>query len=143
MGCNTNGGAPTQFALVSYIADPLGLFLDRLRLEMVPGCKPHAHVTILPPRPVSGQASVAAEELERRLNGFSAFEVGLGDIAVFPASHVIFLSIEKGATELREMYATLNRGNVAFEEPFPYHPHITLAQKFDPAQVNDYCGSKS
>ena len=39
----------SQFALVSYIADPLAGFLDDLRVELTPDCNPHAHVTILPP----------------------------------------------------------------------------------------------
>ncbi|MDQ6663664.1 MAG: 2'-5' RNA ligase family protein [Acidobacteriota bacterium] len=135
MGCNTNGSTPSQFALVSYIPDPLGLFLDNLRIEMAPGCKPHAHVTILPPRPVLGKASAAAGELERRLGNFTAFELELGRMELFPVSEVIFLSIVRGAEILREMHAALNSGGVLFEEPFPYHPHITLAQNLPPEQV--------
>ncbi len=135
MGCNINGATSTQFALVSYIPDPLGLFLDNLRIEMAPGCKPHAHVTILPPRPVTEKASVAAAELERRLGNFPAFAIELGRIEVFPVSDVIFLSIARGAETLREMHASLNRGGVAFDEPYRYHPHITLAQNIAPGQV--------
>ena len=42
-----------SFALVSYIPEPLAGFLDRLRQELVPNCFLRAHVTILPPRPIS------------------------------------------------------------------------------------------
>jgi hypothetical protein len=28
------------------------------------------------------------------------------------------------------MYRALNHGAVSFREPFPYHPHVTLAQNF-------------
>src|ERR1035438_9490908 len=41
------------FALVIYIHDPLGSFLDDLRRQLVPGCNPHAHVSVLPPRPLA------------------------------------------------------------------------------------------
>jgi hypothetical protein len=41
------------FALVIYIGDPLGRFLDDLRRELSPQCNPHAHVSVLPPRPLS------------------------------------------------------------------------------------------
>ena len=37
------------FALVVYIPDPLGRFLDDLRRELVPHYNPHAHVSVLPP----------------------------------------------------------------------------------------------
>ena len=39
-----------QFALVIYIPDPLGRFLDDLRRELAPDCVPHAHVSVLPPQ---------------------------------------------------------------------------------------------
>jgi 2'-5' RNA ligase len=33
------------------------------------------------------------------------------------------------------MHQALNHGPLAVEEPFPYHPHITLAQDLEPHQV--------
>ena len=60
MGCNENG-VPSRpsleerlnvFALVVYIPGPLGVFLDELRRELVPHYNPHAHVSVLPPRPL-------------------------------------------------------------------------------------------
>jgi 2'-5' RNA ligase len=131
MGCSDGAETPmNQFALVSYIPDPLGKFLDQLRLELVPGCSPHAHVTILPPRTILADESKAASELIANASDFSDFEVELGDVEVFPVSKVVFIGIKRGERELREMYRSLNRGAVKFTEPFPYHPHVTLAQKF-------------
>lgn len=131
MGCS-NGvqTSANQFALVSYIPDPLGNFLDRLRLDLVPGCSPHAHVTILPPRPISADEGQAADELLEIAENFSGFEVELGEVEVFPMSKVIYIGIARGERELKEMYRALNRGALAYQEPFPYHPHITLAQNF-------------
>jgi 2'-5' RNA ligase len=120
----------SQFALVSYIPDPLGNFLDRLRLDLVPGCSPHAHVTVLPPRPISAGEAQAADELMEIAENFSGFDIELGDVEIFPVSKVIYIGLKRGEKELREMYRALNRGAVAFREPFPYHPHVTLAQNF-------------
>ena len=119
-----------QFALVSYIPDPLGSFLDRLRLDLVPGCSPHAHVTVLPPRPISADQVQAADELMELAENFSGFDIELGRVEVFPVSKVVYIGISSGERELREMYRALNRGAVAYKEPFPYHPHVTLAQNF-------------
>ena len=123
------------FALVIYIPDPLGRFLDDLRKELVVGCRPRAHVTVLPPRPLAVDKNVAIEELRRGSYAFAPFDLTLGEIEVFPETDVIFLSLANGGRELREMYKALNKGGVSFKEPFAYHPHITLAQGLAPNQV--------
>jgi 2'-5' RNA ligase len=116
------------FALVVYIPDPLARFLDELREELVPACLPRAHVTILPPRPVSGDLGEVVEHARTLVTGFAPFDILAGDVAMFPSTDVIYIGIQQGEAELRELYRTLNRGPLAFQEPFPYHPHITLAQ---------------
>ncbi len=136
MGCvETSVGQLSQFALVSYIPDPLGGFLDRLRLELVPDCSPRAHVTILPPRPITDDVTRAASALKRLAGGFREFEVELGDVEMFPVSKVVYLSLRRGDKELHEMYRKLNQGAVEFREPFPYHPHSTLAQNVPAEQA--------
>jgi hypothetical protein len=127
----------SQFALVSYIPDPLGAFLDGLRLELVPGCSPRAHVTILPPRPVHGDPDRAAIQLQELATRFHGFEVELGDVDIFPVSKVIYLDLRHGESELREMYRALNQGPVEYREPFAYHPHSTLAQNIPPDRVEE------
>jgi hypothetical protein len=61
-----------MFALVSYVPGRLGEFLDRLREELVTGCKAHSHVTLLPPRPLSisteRAATVARSLIENSLH---------------------------------------------------------------------------
>lgn len=117
-----------QFALVSYIPDPLARFLDDLRIELTPDCKPRAHVTILPPRPLTGELNEAVGQITRDTKGMSPFRVRLGKIEVFEKSHVVYLGIAEGVTQLREFYNALNRGALGYKEPFAYHPHITIAQ---------------
>jgi len=136
MGCRD--GEETRinsFALVSYLADPLAAFLDRLRTDLVPGCHAKAHVTVLPPRPLSGPPEAAWSEIERRLQDVPPFRVELADIEMFPATQVIYLSVNAGSFELRRLHRMLNTGSCCFEEPFSYHPHLTIAQDLEPSQL--------
>src|SRR5260370_8334446 len=96
MGSDSNGaqsGVPAAerlnvYALVIYIPDPLGRFLDDLRRELALGCNPHAHVSVLPPRPLAGDWQVAGAQVrgltERRL----PFDVGPAALPNFPAPHL-------------------------------------------------------
>lgn len=123
------------FALVSYIPGALGEFLDRLREELVAGCKPHAHVTILPPRPIAGDIHTNSRTIEDHLDGFSPFQVDLTAVRIFKKSNVIYAALDRGWTELTAMHAALAVEGLRFDENFPYHPHVTLAQELDPAAV--------
>lgn len=129
-GISLTGEAQTlsQFALVAYIPQPLGRLLDDLRLELTPGCRPRAHVTVLPPRPLHHEVSETVHQLEEELRGAAPFRVELGDIRIFDTSHVVYLGVTHGYTELLQLYGALNCDCLSYAEPFPYHPHITLAQ---------------
>jgi hypothetical protein len=129
----------SQFALVSYIPDPLGCFLDQLRLDLTPNCNPRAHVTVLPPRPIKGSSDLKAlsEHLEHEGRLSLPFEVTLGDIEVFPGTKVIYLGLQRGERELRHMHGNLNAGDLKFDAPFPFHPHITVAQDFTPVRADE------
>jgi 2'-5' RNA ligase len=128
-GFNGAGSCINSFALVSYIPDPLGSFLDRLRQELAPQCHAKAHVTVLPPRPISGPPEVAWRELARSLQDFRPFLLELADIRIFPITDVVYLSVGVGYGELDRMHNALNNGRFALAEPFLYHPHVTLAQE--------------
>ncbi|HTT60450.1 MAG TPA: 2'-5' RNA ligase family protein [Bryobacteraceae bacterium] len=142
MQANDNGTRPqvggeelNLYALVIYLPDPLGSFLDALRLEMVPGCNPHAHVSVLPPRPLPVAPEAALKEASEVVSGFAPFDVELGKIERFNVTDVIYISVGSGAEQLRRMHRSLNRGSLAFQEPFAYHPHVTLAQEIEAGQV--------
>ncbi len=60
---------------------------------------------------------------------FKPFDVVLGDVEVFPVSHVIYVSIARGREHLRHLHSVLNKGQAQHRECFPYHPHVTLAQE--------------
>ena len=126
------------FALVIYVPDPLGRFLDDLRRELVPHYNPHAHVSVLPPRHLPAEGwEPAAEQARTLIEGWAPFEVELTSIQVFPATDVIYIQIGRGAAELESLHAAMNTGALAFAEPFPYHPHITLAQDIPPDGVTE------
>jgi 2'-5' RNA ligase len=137
MGSDRNGGAcdipPEQrlnlYALVIYIPGPLGQFLDDLRRELVPDYNPHAHVSVLPPRPLSTDWTTASEQVRAEIEAWEPFRVELTDLHVFPVTDVLYLEVGAGAEQLRQLNAVMNARALEFREPFPYHPHITLAQE--------------
>ncbi len=125
------------FALVTYIPDPLGAFLDDLRRHLVPGCVPRAHVTILPPRPLAAPTEQAIGDLDSRILDVPAFEIEAGPLEVFANTSVVYIGLGKGRQELQRLHGVLNSGALEFDEPFPYHPHITVAQELQPEQVTE------
>jgi 2'-5' RNA ligase len=126
-----------SFALVSYIPEPLAGFLDRMRQELVPDCFLRAHVTVLPPRPISSSPGAAWDLVRWFAPQFAPFDVELTGVEVFPVSDVIYVNIAGGAEQLNHMHATLNSDGLRFPDPFTYHPHVTLAQKLQPDQVDE------
>lgn len=143
----SNGGETriNSFALVSYLSGSLAELLDEIRHDFAPESRAKAHVTILPPRPLielagetAGKAvAEAMDELKVRLQEFTPFKVDLGEIEVFKDTQVIYVSIQTGLVELERMHFALNTGRVAFQEPYPYHPHVTIAQELAPEDVHN------
>src|SRR5688572_16676072 len=102
MHCNLNGAERVNsFALVTYLPEPLGSYLNALRVELVPHCNVYTHVTILPPRPLAGSPEAAWERVARGAAGTPAFEIETTQIEIFPYTSVIYLAIGAGARELR------------------------------------------
>lgn len=130
--CSDPTGADwvNQFALVAYIPDPLGAYLDRLRKDLVPACQFRSHVTFLPPRSLTCTPEEAIDQIQRQLENFSAFEIGIRSVEVFRETSVIYLGIGSGREFVIEMHEDMNRDCLYFDEPYPFHPHITLAQNF-------------
>ncbi len=136
-----NGAARlNSFALVSYLPDPLGSFLDRLRGRLEPNSlKPRAHVTLLPPRQLCAPERVepAWDQLISQLTQEPPLHISLGPIRIFPGTHVIYVAVTKGFEELVRLHARLNAADLEFCERFPYHPHITLVQNLSQAEAEE------
>jgi 2'-5' RNA ligase len=125
------------FALVIYIPDPLGSFLDDLRRQLVPACNPHAHVSVLPPRPLAVDWQVAGEQVRACAANWAPFDIALVRLRIFPVTNVIYLELGQGAGDMCRIHAAMNSQALEFDEPFEYHPHITLAQEIPPGKVAD------
>src|ERR1700691_6254266 len=126
-----------SFALVSYIPEPLAGFLDRLRAELVANCFFRGRLTILPPRPISSKPEAAWETVRTLAPRFAPFEVEMTQAEVFPVSDVIHIGIGRGREDLERLHADLNVEGLKFAEPYPYHPHITLAQDLKGDEVDE------
>jgi 2'-5' RNA ligase len=126
-----------SFALVTYIPEPLAGFLDRLRQELVPNCFLRAHVTILPPRPLSSDPEPAWESIRKLATQFAPFEIQLGNIDLLPVSDVIYVRIAAGGDAMQRMHDAMSTGPLAYQEEFPYHPHVTLGQELKPDEVDE------
>jgi 2'-5' RNA ligase len=140
MEVSNGAGAINSFALVSYLSGPLADFLDGLRHDFAPDSRAKAHVTVLPPRPLqltprSATIEQAWKEMRDRLQDFQPFRVELGDVQVFPLNRVIYLSVQAGGEQLERMHDNLNAGLLEFQEPFRYHPHVTIVQELAPEDV--------
>ena len=128
MGCTQEPPGACHFALVSYIPGRLAMFLDRLRCELKPGCALRSHVTILPPRPINLDIDESVRQIAAEREDMPPFTVKLGSVAMFEKSSVVYLSIVGGERELHALHENLNSGQLEYDGPFPYYPHITLAQ---------------
>lgn len=138
MLCDPNGvGLLNSFALVSYIPEPLAGFLDALRPELVPNCFLRAHVTVLPPRPIEAPPEKVWKQIRNATFRLKPIEVELGDIEIFPVSDVIYVAIRDGHDELKRLHDRLNLDKAFYAEPYPFHPHVTLAQGLVSDQVDE------
>jgi len=121
---------PDQYALVAYVKSKLGEFVEELRRELHPV---HAHLpthlTVLPPRPLDGSEEDAIAMLREMVADVAPFEVELGEVESFlPITPTVFIRVSYAGYRMRELHDLLNRGPLAYAEPLPYMPHVTVAK---------------
>jgi len=119
-----------QYALVAYIKDAVGEFVENLRSEIHPAhAHLPAHITVLPPRLLHGPESEAISLVESVCETASPFEVSLGDVENFiPKTPTVFIRVAFAAYRLRELHDKLNIGVLAYDEQWPFMPHLTIAK---------------
>jgi len=144
-----------RYALVAYLKNPAGEFVENLRRELHPDL-PHlaAHLSILPPRPLQGTESSALQVLDRICGKEEPFEVTLGEVETFvPVTPTVYIRVQGAAARMSDLHSKLNTEALAFEEQWPYIPHLTIAKMSgeQPAQMafemarerwNRYSGSR-
>jgi 2'-5' RNA ligase len=119
-----------RYALVAYVKNQAGEFVENLRRELHPDL-PHlaAHLTILPPRPLFGTENEALQALERVCGEEEPFEVTLGSMETFiPVTPTLYIRVESGADRMTALHRKLNTEALAFKEEWPYIPHLTIAK---------------
>ncbi|HEY6369839.1 MAG TPA: 2'-5' RNA ligase family protein [Candidatus Sulfotelmatobacter sp.] len=119
-----------RYALVAYLKNPAGGFVENLRRELHPDL-PHlaAHLTILPPRPLRGSEDSALQILDRICGSEEAFEVTLGEVGTFiPVTPTVYIRVDSGAVRMSELHSMLNTEALAFKEEWPYIPHLTIVK---------------
>jgi len=130
MACDS---CPVQYALVAYVKNELGEFVEELRRELHPE---HAHLpthlTVLPPRPLQGSEESAVAMLRQVGASVAPFQVELGDVESFlPITPTVFIRVSHAGYKMRELHDLLNRDGLAYSEPLPYMPHVTVAKLGD------------
>lgn len=127
-----------RYALVAYVRNPVGEFVESLRRELHPQL-PHlaAHLTVLPPRPLRGSESSAIEILEEVCGRANRFEVTLGDVETFvPLTPTVFIRVAYAAYRMRELHDQLDTGILACPEEWPYMPHLTIVKMQTEEEAN-------
>jgi 2'-5' RNA ligase len=118
------------YAAVAYVRSPVGIFVEELRRDLHPAhTHADAHLTVLPPRPLRGTEPQALGVFREVCQTVAAFEITMGDVESFvPITPTVFLRVARGAYRMRELHNLLNQGALAYEEPWPYMPHLTIAK---------------
>lgn len=138
MGEDASPGLPINcYALVSYLPGALGVFLNDLRRELVPGCTLRSHVTLLPPRGLAVSEELAWDAIVETCARHEPFRVELTDIEIFPGTSVVYAALGSGFHQLSRIHDEFMAGPLRFDEPFTYHPHITLAQSFEAERLGE------
>jgi len=118
----------SRYALVSYVHNAVGKFVEDLRRELHPDL-PHmaAHLTILPPREVVANEEAAVEFLEEACSRVLPFDVELGEVTTFlPVTPTVFIKVTRAADRMRELHDQLSVNCLGGEEEWPYMPHLTI-----------------
>lgn len=119
-----------RYALVAYLKNSAGEFVENLRRELHPDLSQFAaHLTILPPRTLQGSESSALQILERICGEEEPFHVTLGEVETFiPVTPTVFIRVEDGAARMRTLHQKLDTGVLQFKEEWAYTPHVTITK---------------
>src|SRR4051794_15959668 len=107
---------PPLYALVSYIHNALGKFVEDLRAEVHPA-QAHlaAHVSVLPPRPITGTEEKSRDMLRERCGNLQPFEIEFGEVESFiPTTPTVFIRVAHKGYRMRELHDELNRDGLLF-----------------------------
>lgn len=129
--------ASSRYALVTYLRNPIGEFVEHLRQELHPTTQHMAaHLTILPPRELRSTEQAALEFLEEACSRVIPFTVELGDVETFlPTTATVFIQVKRAAYRMRELHDQLCGRGLQCTEIWPYIPHLTILKTEDDAEA--------
>jgi 2'-5' RNA ligase len=119
-----------RYALVAYVKNSIGEFVENLRRDLHPDLPQFAaHLTLLPPRPLQGSEAAALQVLASVCGRVEPFEVILGEMETFvPTTPTVYIRVAHAASRLQELHDQLNTQVLTFREEWPYTPHVTIAK---------------
>jgi 2'-5' RNA ligase len=134
-----------HYALVAYVCHQVGDFVECVRKELHPELPlMAAHLTILPPRCLSGIESATSQDNEAQAldsiaemcRTVAPFEILLGEVETFvPVTPTVYIRVAHEAPRMHELHDRLNQGILRSEEQWPYMPHLTIVKMASESQA--------
>jgi 2'-5' RNA ligase len=89
------------------------------------------HITLIPPIDIAAaDYDDVVAHLEAAANDQEAFDIHLRGTGTFrPVSPVVFVTVAEGISSCEVLASSVRTGPLAVELNFPYHPHVTIAQR--------------
>jgi len=127
------------FGVIVPVPGNLSRLADRVRRPYDPNFRLIGpHVTVLPPRPLPLSRKQVLEAVRRVAERTSPFPLTLGRVETFrPVKPVVFVGFRRGTGDLERLHRRLSRAPLCAAEPFPYVPHLTLAQELDDDRLRE------
>ena len=131
----------TRIGVAIDIPEPWGARLTQRRAEAgdPQAAYTPAHVTLLGPTEVAGEALPAIERhLEKVAAAQQPFTIHLRGTGTFrPVTEVVFVTLAVGISECELLAeAITSADDIDRDARFPYHPHVTVAQDVPAEQLD-------
>lgn len=95
-----------------------------------------AHITLLPPTPVS-DLDVVEEHLRQVASRHEQFAIRLAGTGTFrPVSPVVYVRVQKGAEQIATLESDVRSGPLSRRLRFEFHPHVTVAHDVPEEALN-------
>jgi 2'-5' RNA ligase len=122
------------------VPEPYGAELRRYRASFgdLQAATVPTHVTLLPPTLAESSALPEIEEhLLKVVSAHPKFAMELRGTATFrPNSPVVFVALSQGISACELLSEAIRTGPLDRDLPFPYHPHVTVAQDVPDAALD-------
>ncbi|MGH9579800.1 MAG: 2'-5' RNA ligase family protein [Terriglobales bacterium] len=121
---------PLEYALVAYVRNSVGRFVEDLRREVYPEhAHLPAHITVLPPRRLQGTEAEGIRNLEEVCAGIEPFELTMDGVETFvPATPTVYIRVDHGSGRMQELHRRLNAGVFHCTEQWSYLAHLTIVK---------------